>query len=502
MDSDPFFQWIDVPEDLPPVDEDVYGLKDISSLGFLTDFNIDAGSGLLLGPDICHQGADTFHAILSPNFGQNASLPTVDSSPSYRNASLFPPVLSPDTSPTSVASSPWLRTPETDPLLADIPHFTPVDTLWDIDTAETEQERCSMISFIDQSGNILDDIPASHIQDMRLEDIACTPASLPSVLPAPCTPVSNTPTFVISFPPGASTYHQTEAVPPGQTDYTSLAPSSPCSSQPLFGFSPVIYNSQEIRPPAYSLSPSLSPLTTLSFFSQSPSASQNSSPLTNCSPLSPALSLGPLSNGNEKVDSVLSTPTRVTSVKLRAKRNADHLDEDEDAPPWKISRRSKAKSVDEEEWSPGFERVKRPRAVSSSQSTREMMISIPPDESPDSATNKDSGGHSDTTTTCQICGQGFTRPSDYIRHVENSAGHPETRKVWRCTYCDSVLGRKDALGRHIKTLHPGEAVIIPEGIPVNQLPEGQMEPSMQRMGQRKMVSRRQGPSRKDTRRYR
>lgn len=32
MESDPFVQWIDVPEDrpiLPPVDEDVYGLKDL-----------------------------------------------------------------------------------------------------------------------------------------------------------------------------------------------------------------------------------------------------------------------------------------------------------------------------------------------------------------------------------------------------------------------------------------------------------------------------------------
>lgn len=454
----------------------------------------------MLGPDVCYQSADTFHAILPPSSGRNASLSTVgvsvgsclmldvDAESMYQSspyASFFPPALSPDTSPTSVASSPWLRTPETDPSLA-VANFTPVDSLWDI--VETRVQSCSMIHFIDQSGNNLEDIP-SQIQDVRLEDIACTPqfisdAPFPSAFTdMPCTPLSNTPIFMIS--PGAST---SEAQPPGQTH----APGS--SPQSLF----------RQTQPECSLSPPLSPLTTLSLFSQSPSASPNPSLLANLSPLSPLFPPVPLPNTNEEepkvVDSVSSTSARVVSAKLRAKRNPDHLEEDGDAPAWKISRRSKAKHVDDEEWNPGSEQVKRPKAVPSSQSTRGMTTS---DESPDPVINEGSDGHSgttQTTRTCQICGQGFTRASDYVRHIQNSANHPETRKVWRCTYCESTLGRKDALGRHIRTLHPGKEVLIAEGIPGNQFPEGQKEPSVQRMGHRKVFSRRQ--PRKDTRRYR
>jgi uncharacterized C2H2 Zn-finger protein len=411
-------------------------------------------------------------------------------------ASLFPPALSPDSSPNSVAS-PWLlRTPEADPSLANVANLTPVDALWDI--AETVEE-CSSIHFLDQSGNSLEDIDIpSQVQDVMPEDIACSQivsnASLPSV---PCTPHSSI--FVVSPPPGASTSPRTEAVPLGQAHCTSLPPSSPHTSQPLFGFSPVTCYPRETGLVA---SPSLSPLSTVSFFSQSPSASPNPSPLINCSPLSPAPSPLPLSNSDEKVDmtdSASSTSTRVTSGGVRTKRSAGTLYGD--ASPRKIPRRSKAKSVDEEEWSPGSERVKRPRTVLSSQSTRQTTTPVPncpPGESSDCATSQGSGGHSDTIhTTCQICGQGFTRASDYIRHLENSSNHPETRKVWPCPYCDSVLGRKDALGRHIKTLHPGKQVFIPEGIPGSQLPEGQKEPSVQRMGQRKMPSRKQ--PRKDTR---
>lgn len=404
--------------------------------------------------------------------------------PSLTYASLLPPALSPDSSPNSVAS-PWLRTPEADPSFVNVANLTLVDALWDI--AETVEECCSTIHFLDQSGNSLEDIP-SQVQDVLPEDIACSQiipnASLPSI---PCTP--HTPIFVVS-PPPSTTSPRTEAVLLGQAHCTS----SP-QSQPLFGFSPVTCYPRET---GLAASPSLSPLSTVSFFSQSPSASPNPSPLMNCSPLSPVLSPMPLSNSDEKVDmtdSASSTSTRVTSGGVRAKRSAGTLYDD--ASSWKIPRRSKAKNVDEEEWNPGSERAKRPKTMSSSQSTRQTTIpNCPPGESLDCTTS-----HPDTThTTCQICGQGFTRTSDYIRHLENSANHPETRKVWPCPYCDSMLGRKDALGRHIKTLHPGKQVFIPEGIPGSQSPEGQKELSVQRMGQRKMPSRRQ--PRKDIRRIR
>ena len=404
----------------------------------------------------------------------------------------FPPALSPDSSPYSVASTPWLRTPGAD-LSLNVANLTPVDGLWDI--GETEEESCSTTHFLDQSGNNLEDMP-SQVQDVMPEDIACSQiipnASLPSVLTAtPCTPLADTSIFVEPPPPVASTSPRTEAVPLGQAHCTSLPPSLPHTS--LFGFSPVTHYPRET---GLAASPSLSPLSTVSFFSRSPSMSQKPSPLINCSPLSPALSPVPLSNSGETVDSVSSTSTRVTPVKLRAKRSVGALYDD--ASP-SIPRRSKAKNVDEEEWSPGSERIKRPRTMS--QSTRQMTALIPnrpPDESSDCATGQGLG--SDTNhTTCQICGQGFTRASDYIRHMENSSSHPETRKVWPCPHCGSVLGRKDALGRHIKTLHPGKQIFIPEGISGRQLPEGQTQPSVQRMGQRKMPSRRQ--PRKGTRRY-
>ena len=334
------------------------------------------------------------------------------------------------------------------------------------------------------------------------EDIACTPqtifrASLPSALTAtPCTSLLNTPVFVVS-PPGASTSSRTETV--GQSRCISLPP-SPQISQSLPEFS----QPRETGPGACHTSPSLSPLSSLSSFSRSPRPSFNPSPLSQCSLLSPAFSTVSLSNSDEEVevtDPVSSTSTGVT-LALRAKRDAGTLDDDDEAPPRKILRRSKVKIVDEEEWSPGHERLKHPRAASSSQSTRQGTPNCPPDsESLDRATSQGPGEQSDTThTSCETCGKDFTRTSDLIRHIENSSSHPESRKVWPCPHCDRPLGRKDALVRHIKTLHPGKPVFIPEGTPGNQLPEGQKEPFGQPMGQRKMTSRRQ--TRKGMRRYR
>ena len=519
--SDSFTQWIlDIPDDrpsLPPVDEEVSGLRDLqvtdppqlgrvltslssSSLSIPTDLQIGSGSGLLLGPDdACHHvaAADSFHATtLSPESLQNATFPIdvsvvgsfiidmdVDenmhqSSPSL--ATFFPPALSPDSSPISVAS-PWLMTPATDPSLVDIAGLTPVDSPWDIDIGETEGS-CSTTFFIDQSGNSLGD-PFGP-QDVRLEDIACSPqvisdALLPPVLAATsCTPPFNNPGFVISHPV-ASASHQTG--PLRQTHCTSFSPSSPYISQSLFGFSP------------YSMSPSLSPLTTISFFSQSP----NVSPLVNSSPLSPAFSSMLLAD-DPQVEMAASMSSRSTRLVDR-KRGADTLDED--TPPYKKARRTKARNIDEEEWSPECERVKGLRSASSSQATRDMVTAspnYPPDEGSDCPPSQGSAGHSDAIpTTCQTCGQAFTRTSDYVRHIQNSASHPETRKVWPCPYCDKKLGRKDALGRHIKTLHHGKSILIPESISGSQFSEGQKE---QRMGLRKMSSRRQ--PRKGSREYR
>ena len=324
------------------------------------------------------------------------------------------------------------------------------------------------------------------------EDIACTPqiVSDASLLATPHTPLSNTPIFMVPPPPGVSTSPQTEAIPPEQALYMSLSLPTPHVSQPLFGFPPV--NSPRQAPLlAPSLSPSLSPLSAISFFPQSTSVSPNPSPLINCSPLSPApTSPMPLSNDNEDVegmDSVASTG--VTSVPLRAKRNADTLDED--TPSWKISRRSKAKNVDEEEWKPGSERVKRLKVVSPSQFTRDAAPSVSGQPSDESAAGQGSEANSDGThTICDTCGQRFTRASDYLRHMQNSSSHPETRFVWPCPYCDSALGRKDALGRHIKTIHPDEEIFIPGAVP-----GGQKETLARRMPSRR-------PPKKDARRYR
>lgn len=424
---------------------------------------------------------------------------------SYASLSVLPPALSPDSSPTSVASSPWLRTPGTDPSLGNV---ASVDALWD--STDTKGESCSTIHFLDQSGNNLEDIP-SQVQELMPEDIVCSPqtisdTSLPQLLSATpygrsgsVTPTSNTPTFVIS-PPCASA-STVEAVPLGPAHCTSFSPPSPHISQSLFTFSPVTQSYPRETPLLeYSASSSLSPLSTLSSFSQSPSVSPDPSPLTRYSSLSPAISPPPPSNGDERVgvtDSTSSTFARVTSEKSRGKRRAGTPDND--ASPCKIPRRSNAKNVDEEEWNPVSVRVKRPRAVVSSESTRQTSASTgncPLEESLSCETGQGSEGDSDAAhTSCEICGQGFTRTSDYIRHIENSASHPETRKVWPCPHCESTLGRKDALGRHIRTMHPGRPVVIPEGIPGSQ-----KRPFVQRIGQRKMLPRRQ-PKKDTLRRY-
>ncbi|KAF8443751.1 hypothetical protein L210DRAFT_3091046 [Boletus edulis BED1] len=486
-----FTQWIDVPDSdqpaLLPEDDDVLcGLKDLSSLGLPSDLHIDHGSGLLLVPadeyGVSH-GTETLDAIdPSVNAGQNAFF--LSSSP---NANLFPPALSPDCSPTSIASSPWPRTPEIDSSHANVVHFTPVDALWEI--GETE-EPCSTIHFLDQSGNNLEDI-RSQVEYIMPEDIACTPQFIPDTS-FTTTPLGDMPTFMVSSPPSVSISPRTDAVLSGKADCMSLPHSPSLILQSLFS------SSLATDTPLHgcSLSPSLSPLTPLSFLIQSPSMSPNPSPLINSFPLSPAPSSLQFSNSDEEVgvtDPVPSVPTRVTTVKLRAKRNADTLNED--APILKLSRPSRAKNVDEEEWNPESERVKRPRGVSSSQSSRQAATTSNGPLNESWAASQGSEGHSDTT--CHFCGQAFTRASDYVRHVQNSASHPETRKVWPCPYCDSTLGRKDALGRHVKALHPGKPVFIPEG---SQSSERQKRMSVRRIpGQRKMMPLRRQSS-KATRR--
>lgn len=325
------------------------------------------------------------------------------------------------------------------------------------------------------------------------EDIACTP----QVISDASFHFPNA--LLLMTSPHCASASLAEAAPLGPTDCMSPAP-SPHTSQSLFTCLPATCYPQETQPPGYTTSPSLSPLSTVSFFSQSPSASPGHFPLTNYSSLSPALSPLPLSDNDKKAgaaDAVSSIPARVTPVRLRGKRGVGIMGRG--ASPYNIPRRSKAKNGDDDEWNPGSERVKRPKGATVSHATNQTALSnpnCPPDESLILGTGQGSGGHSDTThTRCEHCGQGFTRISDYNRHLENSASHPETRKVWPCPHCDSVLSRKDALGRHIKTHHPGRpAAPMPEGLSGSRLPGGRQEPSV------RMVPPRRQPM--DTRRYR
>lgn len=287
----------------------------------------------------------------------------------------------------------------------------------------------------------------------------------------------------------------------GSTHYPLPAPFSP-HIQSLFTFSPGTRYPRDKPLPGYSASPSLSPLSTLSIFSQSPSASTNPLPFIDYSSLSPALSLVLPSDSEERLEmnhSVSSPSTRATWLKSRGKRGVGTLDDDA---PGKILRRSKAKD-DDDEWNPESERVKRPKVIAFTPPAGQMTPNSPLDEGLMCETGQDSEGQSDTThTCCEFCGQGFTRASDYIRHIENSASHPETRKVWPCPYCESKLGRRDALGRHIRTIHPGRAVSIPKGTLGSRFPGSSKGLSPQRMGQRKLPATRRRQLRKDTRRYR
>ncbi|KAF9234321.1 hypothetical protein BU15DRAFT_65812 [Melanogaster broomeanus] len=143
---DPFNQWIVVPDDrptLPPVDDEVNGLKDITSLRNSSDLYINGqyvgrNKGLLLDQDIFsseHSDPDTFEPIAESHLS---------------------------------------------------PHLNPSQTLtlWDTD---------------DQCGNSLEDVP-SQVQHVMPEDLACTPrmlleslrscdVSLPPICVAPPTPV-------------------------------------------------------------------------------------------------------------------------------------------------------------------------------------------------------------------------------------------------------------------------------------------------------------------------
>ncbi|KAF8128417.1 hypothetical protein EV363DRAFT_1508847 [Boletus edulis] len=457
-----FTQWIDVPDSdqpaLLPEDDDVLcGLKDLSSLGLPSDLHNRPRKW----PYGVSHGTETFDAIdPSVNAGQNAFF--LSSSP---NANLFPPALSPDCSPTSIASSPWPRTPETDSSHANVAHFTPVDALWEI--AETE-EPCSTIHFLDQSGNNLEDI-RSQVEYIMLEDIACTPQFIPDAS-FTTTPLGDMPTFMVSPPPSVSTSSRTDAVLSGKADCILLPHSPSLISQSLFSSS----LARDTPLHGCSLSPSLSPLTPCEL----PYTVAQQCPHTR-HPLSTAFLYHPHLRP-------CNFPT--------ATRRSEWPTPFHPYPRGYLDPREPRTST-REEWNPESERVKRPRGVSSSQSSRQTTTTSNGPLNESWAASQGSEGHSDTT--CHFCGQAFTRASDYVRHVQNSASHPETRKVWPCPYCDSTLGRKDALGRHVKALHPGKPVFIPEG---SQSSERQKRMSVRRIpGQRRMMPLRRQSS-KATRR--
>lgn len=316
------------------------------------------------------------------------------------------------------------------------------------------------------------------------EDIACIPQTIYDDPP-------NTPSFIISPSQRAPTLQQDDSVPP--IHCASQASSSP-HWQSLFTYSPVTYCSQESSLSSYPASQSSSPLSTLSFLSQSPSASPGYLPSIDYSSASPALSHMPSSDSGGRVEVTSPFPSTfgsVSSVDLRGTRNMSVVDEDD--PVFGTPRRPKAKNHDEEEWNPASGRVKRPRVKAPSQLTGESPSSNAGgllDES--EPTRPEGSSDAGTHMCCEHCGQSFTRASDRIRHMENSANHPETRKMWPCSYCNSALGRKDALVRHIRTLHRGAPVLIQgEGVLLESRLQGSQETLVQRMGPRKMTLRRQ-----------
>jgi len=278
--------------------------------------------------------------------------------------------------------------------------------------------------------------------------------------------------FVNSSLPSVLICPQTEAeLYEAASHCTSLSPSPSSPYRDIPQILLAARCSREEPQPGHSTPPQLMPL---------PTVSRDLSPLINLSMQSPVHLSVPLSDSyGVKATEPVSSASRAKPGSLRGKRGAGPLDDDD--PPMKMRRRSKAKNVDEAEWSPAFER---------SQSSKHKDTSVPnrsSDEGSDPKTSQESDGHSEATN-CELCGLGFSRTSDYVRHMENSSSHPETRKVWPCQFCDKTLGRRDALMRHVRTFHPAEVGFNPEGVPEGSLSTEVV--SVQRMGQRKMPLRR------------
>ncbi|KIJ12724.1 hypothetical protein PAXINDRAFT_171034, partial [Paxillus involutus ATCC 200175] len=143
-----------------------------------------------------------------------------------------------------------------------------------------------------------------------------------------------------------------------------------------------------------------------------------------------------------------------SAKQLGKRRRLDSLD----APPPKISKRSKVAKVDEEEYHPSTSRPKRVNATSRSKPSPH------PRAGPSGQGGLPGGGSctknsrseespNNNATYCKMCKKSFTRPSDYERHIRTSRKH--SKKLWPCRYCGRVLARADAQSRHINSIHPG-----------------------------------------------
>ncbi|KAF9219289.1 hypothetical protein BS17DRAFT_789604 [Gyrodon lividus] len=513
---DPFNQWIIVPDDqpaLPPVDEEVNGLKDITSLSNSSDLYINEqylghNRGLLLDQDVfCPetQDPDAFEPIiesdLSPHFSPSQTLALPDAQSPMRHyyfsdLLLPPPALSPDSSPASAASStPWLRTPENDMSLAEINNFTPEHTFYVIPEIGGD-EPCPSMYFLDQCGHSLEDVP-TQVQGVMQEDLACTPeplrssgVPLPPIHIAPPSPTSvkpstsmarsamphqplSTPVSVLCSPLSAPASPRIQTVPlRPNCRLTSLPHPTPPAWQYLSP-PPMVHPAPSMSFQLQSASPQLrsSPLSPLTVLSRSPSLSPVPPSPIRLPSLSPSLSCASLSDihhcneGTAKggpstpynIPSPVVEQSTVPSVKaLGKRRRVDSLD---DTPPPKISKRSKVNQVDEAEYRPSTSRPKRKNAASFSKppSQPKSAPSRQGGSSGGGSYSKNSHGSTESptnnTTYCKVCKISFTRPSDYARHLLTSRKH--SKKLWPCRYCGRLLARADAQSRHINTIHPG-----------------------------------------------
>ncbi|KAF8841480.1 hypothetical protein BDN67DRAFT_1068445 [Paxillus ammoniavirescens] len=503
---DPFNQWIVVPDDrptLPSVDDEVNGLKDITSLRNPSDLYtneqyLGRNRGLLLDQDIFsseYEDPDAFEPIAEPDLSTD-TCPSQILAPRdvdvfqcpmshyYLSNMLPPPALSPDSSPASAASStPWLRTPENDMSLAEINNFSP-EHMFNYGVPEIGgDELCSSLSLLDQCGHSLEDVP-TQVQEFMQEDLACTSrmpseprrssgVSLPPIhigppMPTPLRPstlkarsstphqIPSTPSSILTSPVLVVTPPQTQVVPLELTcRTTSLPHTTPHPSQYLLSSSPMMH------PAASSPQLRLSPLSPLTILSRSPSPSPLSTPpicLPSPSPALSCISLSEIEYRNEDVveadpgtpyntaSPIIEQSTMSSAKQLGKRRRVDSLD----APPPKISKRSKVAKVDEAEYRPSTSRPNRVNATSHSKPSPHPKAG--PSRQGGSCT-KNSRSEDNNTTYCKTCKKSFTRPSDYERHIRTSRKH--SKKLWPCRYCGRVLARADAQSRHINSIHPG-----------------------------------------------